>query len=167
MSAASPAHSTLEEALAVSQELSVELAAEIERTRTARRALARLDSGVLFAHAAAREEFHAKMAGLQSELALALEKVGEALEISEVTLASITEKAPEHGARLAAVFGQIRRFAQELEELNRIHRELLEKGLACVNAYLAAMRPPPAAYDKRGVAASGAEGQAPAVSRRV
>jgi len=141
----------LDAALSAADALCDELAVEIERLREAGNALASLSSELIFAHASSRDDFNRALARRQEDLATALQLVQTAHGLSEMTLAQLTAVAPIHGAELSAVFARIRVLAGRLEERDRQMREMLEKGLAVVSGYLAAMRPPTQAYDRRGI----------------
>jgi len=142
------------------------LATEIERLRDAGNALASLASERIYAHARAREEFNRALARHQDELAAALEEVRAELQLPEMTLPLLTAAAPTHAHEITAVFARIRVLAARLEERDKQLKEMLEKGLALVSGYLAAVRPPTQAYDRRGAVTERQEAPASTISWR-
>lgn len=154
----------LEEALSTAADLRRALEAEVERARREPGALRTLDSARLFASASARAAFHDEVARLESALAARLARAGAALGLAEVTLAGLTSRAPAAGSALAALLARIRALAAELKDLDRLNRALAGRASACVQGYLNALAPAPAAYDRRGARASGASRSA--VSRK-
>jgi hypothetical protein len=141
----------LEEALATAHELRRALELEVERAQREREVLRTLDSDRLFAGAAARAGFNAEVARLESALAGALARAASAMGLSEVTLHRLAVKAPEGAAELARVLADIRSLAGALAELDRLNLMLAGRALACVQGYLTALNPSPAAYDRRGL----------------
>ncbi len=140
----------LEEALAIALELRRVLTSEVERARREREVLRTLDGDRLFASASARTAFNAEVAALESSLAGALARVAGALGLSEVTLQKLALRLPEGAARLSQALADIRSLAGALAELDRLNLMLAGKALACVQGYLTALDPQPAAYDRRG-----------------
>jgi hypothetical protein len=145
----------LEEALASAHELRSALQQEVERAQHEREVLRTLDSDRLFAGATARAGFNAQVARLESALAGALARAAAGLGISEVTLPRLSVRAPEQTARLTRMLGDIRALAGALAELDRLNLMLAGRALACVQGYLTALSPAPAAYDRRGVRSIG------------
>lgn len=149
----------LEESLTTAVALRRALEAEVARARTEREALRSLDSDRLFAGAAARAAFNAQVADLEQRLAAALARGAGAMGVTEVTLARLSEAAPDETRALSRVLSDVRALAGALAELDRLNVMLAGKALACVQGYLTALQPPPTAYDRRGARTSaGARG---------
>jgi len=146
----------LEEALANALELRRVLEQEVERARREREVLRTLDSDRLFASAAARAGFNAEVARLETGLAGALARAAGAMGLSEVTLQRLAMKAPQGTELLSQVLSDIRSLAGALAELDRLNLMLAGRALACVQGYLTALDPSPAAYDRRGARAPAA-----------
>ena len=144
----------LEEALATAHELRRALQLEVERAQREREVLRTLDSDRLFAGAAARAGFNAEVARLETALAGALSRAAGALGLSEVTMQRLAMRAPEGAAELGRVLADIRALAGALAELDRLNLMLAGRALACVQGYLTALNPAPAAYDRRGLRAA-------------
>lgn len=154
-----PISPALHEACALARTLVEALDAEIVRTERAQQALARIDTEKLFAYATERDAFHTLTAALEARLGEALSRAAAELGLSEVTIASLVDRAPIEGAELDRAFAEIRRRASALDELNKLHRALLERSLAVVSGYVAALQPRAQAYDRRGGLAGRAEPQ--------
>lgn len=157
---------SLQEACALARTLVEALAAEIARTQRAQDALARLESDKLFAYAVERDAFHALAASLEARLGAALSKTAVELGLREVTVATILDRAPAQGAELDRAFAEIRQHASVLDELNRIHKQLIERSLTVVGGYVSAMQPRTHAYDRRGSTGAKAENKGSTFSRR-
>jgi hypothetical protein len=140
----------LEEALATAHQLRRALEQEVERAQREREVLRTLDSDRLFAGAAARAAFNADVAKLESALAGALARAAGAMGLSEVTLHRLSQQAPEETTRLSRALADIKSLAGALAELDRLNLMLAGRALACVQGYLTALNPSPAAYDRRG-----------------
>jgi hypothetical protein len=145
----------LEEALATATQLRSALQQEVERAQREREVLRSLDSDRLFAGAAVRAGFNAEVARLETALAAALSRAAGALGLSEVTLQRLERRAPEQTARLSKILADVRSLAGALAELDRLNLLLAGRALACVQGYLTALNPAPAAYDRRGGRAVG------------
>ena len=143
----------LEEALATAHELRRALELEVERARREREVLRTLDSDRLFASATARAGFNAEIGRLESALAGALTGAATRLGLTEVTLHRLSLKAPGEAAELARLLADIRSLAGALAELDRLNLLLAGRAMACVQGYLTALNPLPAAYDRRGARA--------------
>jgi hypothetical protein len=143
----------LEEALATAHELRRALELEVERARREREVLRTLDSDRLFASASARAGFNAEIARLEAALAAALARGAAALGLSEVTLHRLSLRAPVEAGELSQRLADIRALAGALAELDRLNLLLAGRAMACVQGYLNALNPQPAAYDRRGVRA--------------
>lgn len=146
----------LEEALATAHELRRALQLEVERAQREREVLRTLDSDRLFSGAAARAAFNAEVARLETALAGALSRAAGALGLSEVSLPRLTMASPQGAAELARLLADIRALAGALAELDRLNLMLAGRALACVQGYLTALNPAPAAYDRRGLRAASA-----------
>jgi regulator of sirC expression with transglutaminase-like and TPR domain len=146
----------LEDALSTAADLRRALEAEVERARHEREALRTLDSARLFASATARAAFNAEVARLESALAARLARAAGALGLPEVTLARLALRAPAEAAALAALLADVRSLAAALAELDRLNLALAGRAAACVQGYLNALSPTPAAYDRRGLRSAGA-----------
>ncbi|MGC3998711.1 MAG: hypothetical protein QM767_15150 [Anaeromyxobacter sp.] len=144
----------LEEALATTIALRSVLESEVERARAEREVLRTLDSDRLFAGAAARAGFNARVAELEGRLAADLGRAAGTLGLTEVTLARLAERAPAQTAALSRALADVRALAAALAELDRLNLLLAGRALACVQSYLTALQPPPTAYDRRGARAS-------------
>jgi hypothetical protein len=155
----------LDEAVRASRLLTEQLQQQIRLTRQASGTLGSLDSEALFAYAEQRQVFHNTAERLQRVLAQALARAGSELGVKTVTLASLHQQAPAQARALAAAFSDLRRFAAELDALDTLHREMLERSLQCVRGYLSAVQPRATAYDRRGAGSPTPESST--VSRRI
>jgi hypothetical protein len=144
----------LEEALATAHELRRALELEVERARREREVLRTLDSDLLFASASARAGFNTEVARLETALASALTRAAEQLGLTEVTLHRLSLKAPAEAAELSRRLADVRSLAGALAELDRLNLMLAGRAMACVQGYLTALNPQPAAYDRRGARAA-------------
>ena len=140
----------LEEALATAYELRDALQDEVERAQHEREILRSLDADRLFAGASARESFNAEVARLETALAAALKRTADAFGLDEVTIQRLARIAPADTARLGRVLDEIRAQAGALAQLDRLNVMLAGRAMACVQGYLTALNPAPAAYDRRG-----------------
>jgi hypothetical protein len=157
----------LEEALVVCDALTAALQAELTRGRQLGSALARLDGEGILRFVSERTTFMDDVGHLQADLAGHLARAGRHLGLGEVTLSSLSTKAPEQAEALARGFSVIRELSHELKLHEQVHRQLLEKGLALVNGYLTALRPAGTSYDRRGSTSSQGTPLASTFSRRV
>ncbi len=144
----------LREALALADDLERTLSREVERARYEREALRTLDSDRLFVSAAQRAAFNGEVSRLESALSEALGRAAAGLGLPEVTLESLAARAPVETAALEATFSAIRALAGSLAALDRLNLVLARRALSCVQGYLAAVDPSPAAYDRRGARAA-------------
>jgi hypothetical protein len=147
--------SALDDALVVCDALSSALQAEIHRGRQLGSALSRLDGEGILSFVSARTTFIDDAGSMQNELAAHLARAGRQLGLTEVTLVTLSAKAPDQAEALARAFSLIRELSQELKLNEQVHRQLLEKGLAIVNGYLSAVRPAGSSYDRRGSMSQG------------
>ena len=137
------------EAVAAAERLRDARAGEAEAARSERRPIRELDSGGLWARAAARTAFLERARGLERELSAELSLLGEA-----------------RGPVLPALLAEIRSLAAGLRVLDGVNRRLASEALRFVRGHLGALRPAPTGYDRRGVRA-GPEALGATVSRRV
>ncbi|BDG08011.1 flagellar export chaperone FlgN [Anaeromyxobacter paludicola] len=142
--------SKLDDAAHKAEALRALLAAEIERARGERELMRSLDADGLFARAAARSAFNGEVGRIEGELARSLSLAAGALGAPEVTLERLRERAPAETERLSTTLGEIRALAEALGEIDALNRTLCERALTCVRGYVRAVRPAPAAYDRRG-----------------
>jgi len=140
----------LDHALAVAAELRAAVAAEVDHARRVREALRTLDSERVLESAARRAAFNAHVARLERSLTHAVRAAGGALGILEPTLSALARRAPAASA-LSEALAEITALAGTLCELDRLNGMLAGRALVCVHAYLAALHPSPAAYDRRGL----------------
>jgi hypothetical protein len=161
------------EAVVAARRLSDALAAEAERARAERRPIRELDADGIHARAAERAAFQDEARGLERALAAALADLERQHAPAQVAArssgAGVVERLrradPVAAAPLVAAVAAVRRNAAALRELDRTNHELAGSALAWVRGYLAAVRPAPTGYDRRGLA-PGAAVHAATVSRR-
>jgi hypothetical protein len=154
----------LENAISVIHQIRDALRAEVERARAERALIRTMDVPGLMAHAAARTEFNALIEQRQSQLSTELGCAGHALGLREVTIEGLRAAAPALGDRLAAGLAEVRSLAAALSELDELNRMLGQRALSFVRAYLGALSPRPAAYDRRGLATAAAAAAARSAS---
>jgi hypothetical protein len=143
----------LSKALALADELHGLLRGEVERARAEREVLRSLDPDQIFTRAAERAAFNDQVARLQHRLAEALREGAAALGVAEVTVSGIARRDPLAAARLSRTLAEVRALGHTLSRLDTLNRTLAGRALACVQGYLSALRPMPAAYDRRGARA--------------
>jgi hypothetical protein len=151
--------------IAVALAIADELRLEIDATRRDRIALRSLDANALFAIATRREGFDAKLVSLKLRLKDALAQAAAKLSVSSVTTEALVKASPTLGAKLSDAFAQIRSLSQSLSELDALNKNLGERALSCVRAYLTQVAPRPTAYGRTGEAAESAASAT--LSRRV
>ncbi|ABC81119.1 hypothetical protein [Anaeromyxobacter dehalogenans] len=142
----------MDEVLAGAAALRDALRAEVDRAAAVPAALRALDAGRIFDGATARAGFNAQVAALQARLAAALARVAPG--DGEATLAGLRARAPGPADALAASLAEVRALAALLAERDRLNLAMATRARACVRGYLAALRPHPAAYDRRGAPAA-------------
>ena len=157
----------LDDALVVCDALVTALQGELARGRQLGSALARLDGEGILKFVSERTSFIDDVERLQNELGTHLAKAGRQLGLNEVTVASLSTKAPDQAERLARGFSTVRELSHELKLHEQVHRQLLEKGLALVNGYLSALRPAGTSYDRHGSTSGQGTPVASTFSRRV
>jgi len=140
----------LEQALTVVDSIRRALEAEVERARHERALIRTMDVDGLVQRATLRATFNESVRRLQQELGAALGAAGATLGLKEVTVASLYAQLPEQATRLEEGLAAVRSLAAALAELDDLNRILGQRALAYVRAYLGAMNPTPAAYNRRG-----------------
>lgn len=157
----------LENAIAITNLIRDALRAEVERARAERGLIRAMDVDGLLRRAAARAEWNTvvnqRQAQLSSELGLAARVYG----LTEVTIEGLRGVAPAATERLAQSFAEVRALAAALAELDDLNRALGQRALSFVRAYLSALSPRPAAYDRRGLSAAVAVARASTTVSRV
>lgn len=144
----------LSKALALADELHRTLLAEVDRARAEREVLRSLDPDRIFTRAAERAGFNDQVARLEGALATALRHAAAELGIEPLTLPRLAARAPGAAAHLSRTLTDVRALGQTLSQLDALNRTLAGRALACVQGYLTALRPTPAAYDRRGARAT-------------
>jgi hypothetical protein len=140
----------LELALTVVDSIRRALEAEVERARQERALIRTMDVDGLVHRAALRGTFNDQVRRLQNDLGAALGAAAATLGLKEVTVAALREQRPEQATLLEEGLGAIRSLAAALAELDDLNRILGQRALSYVRAYLGAMNPTPAAYNRRG-----------------
>jgi len=159
--------SSLNQALAVCDDLIEALQAELARNHELGTALARLDGDGILSFVSGRNSFLEVVSALQEQLTSHLAIAGRALGLREVTLASLAGKAPDQADSLAQAFATIRELTYDLKVRDEQSKDLLDRGLAVINSYLTALRPSGAAYDRRGATPASPVTNSSTFSRRV
>jgi len=131
---------TLPAAIAVADELREELLAEIERAKAERGLLRTFDAQLIHARLQEREEFLARTQELERRLRAA------------------TDGMAVVSLELAARMGEIRSLAGTLNELTSLNHQLARRAADCARAYVQALSPKAAAYDRRGYSRAMAAG---------
>jgi hypothetical protein len=147
---------SLEHAAATAERLRDLLAREVEAARDASRLLRRLDVPNLLARAATRGAFLAEADRTGTFLAGQLEAAAPSLRPGAVTLDALRGLGSRDASRLADLLAEIRGLSATLAELDRLNAALASRALASVRAYVQALAPAPAAYDRSGGRASAA-----------
>ena len=140
----------LEQALTVVDSIQKALEAEVERARQERALIRDMNVDGLVERATLRAAFNDHVRRLQQDLGTALAAAGAELELKEVTVASLRVYLPEEATRLEDGLASIRSLAAALAELDDLNRLLGQRALSYVRAYLGALNPTPAAYNRRG-----------------
>jgi hypothetical protein len=136
-------------AIAAADALREELLAEIDRARDERVLLRSFDAGKIHARLAGREAFMQRMDGLQRRL---LDAAGPM-------------KTPESvPVELRGRIAEVKALAATLSELTSLNHQLARRAADCARAYVQALSPRAAAYDRRGTIAAG--GPVLSVTRR-
>ncbi|MFO0599125.1 MAG: hypothetical protein U0228_27695 [Myxococcaceae bacterium] len=149
---------SLEKALDIALKLKHALATEVTRSQESRAVLKSLDSATLLNQASLREAFNQHSAWLSAELGRALATFARGHGLDEVTLEQVRRLSPFEGEQLSAVFAEIRALSRALSELDQVNQQLAENALKVVRAYVTHLAPRPAAYNRRGQAATSESG---------
>ena len=157
----------LENAIAITILIRDALRAEVERARAERALIRAMDVDGLLRRAAARAEWNNLVNQRQAQLSAELGLAAGVFGLTEVTIDGLRSVASEITERLAEVFAEVRALASALAELDDLNRTLGQRALSFVRAYLGALSPRPAAYDRRGLAAAAAVARASTTVSRV
>jgi hypothetical protein len=157
----------LQQAIAVTDQIADALRAELERARAERVLIRAMDVEGLVRRASLRAEFNAAVSQRQARLSLELAAAGQAFGLTEVSVDGLRAFEPELADRLADSLAQVRALAAALAELDDLNRMLGQRALSYVRAYLGALNPTPAAYDRRGSAAAAAAARTTSTLSRV
>jgi hypothetical protein len=157
----------IENAIATTSLIRDALCAEVERARAERALIRTMDVDGLLRRASARAGWNALVNQRQVQLSSELALAGEAHGLTEVTIETLRAVAPAATDRLAQAFAEVRSLAAALAELDDLNRMLGQRALSFVRAYLSALNPRPAAYDRRGLAAALAVARASSTVTRV
>jgi hypothetical protein len=144
----------LENAIAITHQIRDALRAEVERARAERALIRAMDVDGLLRRATARAEWNAMVNQRQSQLSSELAQAAHVHGLTEVTIDRLHTVAPAVTDRLSQAFAEVRSLAAALAELDDLNRMLGQRALSFVRAYLGALSPRPAAYDRRGLAPS-------------
>ena len=147
----------LENAIVLTVQIRDALRAEVDRARAERVLIRTMDVDGLMRRANARSEFNASVSRTQTQLAAELELAGQALGVKEVTVEALRAAAPDPGDRLSGMLAEVRSLAGALAELDDLNRLLGQRALSFVRAYIGALSPRPAAYDRRGLSTAAAD----------
>ncbi|HUJ25435.1 MAG TPA: hypothetical protein VLW85_05420 [Myxococcales bacterium] len=131
---------TLPAAIAIADELRRELLAEIERAKAERGLLRTFDAQLIHARLQEREEFLSRTQELERRLRAA------------------TDGAAAISLDLSARLGELRSLAGTLNELTALNHQLARRAAECARAYVQALTPKAAAYDRRGYSRAVAAG---------
>ena len=157
----------LENAIAITNQIRDALRAEVERARAERVLIRAMDVEGLMRRASARAEWNVQVNQKQAQLSSELAQVARLHQLSEVTIDGLRGIAPGPTERLAQAFAEVRALAAALAELDDLNRTLGQRALSFVRAYLSALSPRAAAYDRRGMAAAAAIARASNTVSRV
>jgi hypothetical protein len=146
----------LENAVALADQLRDALRVEVERARAERGLIRAMDVHGLMRGAAARAEFNALVVRRQTQLRAELGLAAGSLGRMETVIERLRAAAPVLTERLSASLAEARSLALALAELDELNRLLGQRALQFVRAYLGAINPRPAAYDRRGLATAAA-----------
>jgi len=157
----------LENAIVITLQIRDALRAEVDRARAERALIRAMDVEGLLRRATVRAEWNAQCNQRQAQLSAELAHAARAHGLSEVTIDRLRGVAPAATERLAQAFAEVRALAAALAELDDLNRALGQRALSFVRAYLGALNPRPAAYDRRGFAPAAALPRASNLSRVV
>lgn len=144
----------LDKAITITNQIRKALEAEVNRAREQRALIRVMDVEALVRRATLRAEFNTTVGQLQLQLTEQLSGVAAELGLSEMTVEALRATLPGSAERLSDSLGAIRALAAALAELDDLNRLLGQRALSYVRAYLGAVNPTPAAYDRRGTAAA-------------
>jgi hypothetical protein len=140
-------------AVACAEELEGELTKELARARGERHALKSLDTVKIEEHAQERRDFQERAETLQLRLRdllhLAARELGIPEEGAEGVVSQLA-RAGSAGAQIAFAVKKIGALATTLSQVNTFNQLLAERALSVTRAYVRALSPRPAAYDRRG-----------------
>ncbi|HET6281116.1 MAG TPA: flagellar export chaperone FlgN [Polyangia bacterium] len=144
----------LDQAISITDQIRKALEAEVNRAREQRALIRVMDVEGLVRRATLRAEFNTSVGQLQQQLTVQLGAVAAELGLPEMTVEALGRHLPGSAERLADSLAAIRALAGALAELDDLNRLLGQRALSYVRAYLGAVNPTPAAYDRRGSAAT-------------
>jgi hypothetical protein len=144
----------LDKAISITNQIRKALEAEVNRAREQRALIRVMDVEGLVRRATLRAEFNTSVGQLQQQLMVRLAAVAAELGLPEMTVEAVRKKLPGPAAELSDSLAAIRSLAAALAELDDLNRLLGQRALSYVRAYLGAVNPTPAAYDRRGTAAA-------------
>jgi len=144
----------LEKTISITNQIRKALEAEVNRAREQRALIRVMDVEGLVRRATLRAEFNTSVGQLQQQLTVQLGAVATRLGLPEMTVEALRKKLPGPAAELSDSLAAIRALAAALAELDDLNRLLGQRALSYVRAYLGAVNPTPAAYDRRGSAAA-------------
>ena len=142
---------SLDEALVTGEVLREALGEEVHRAVEEREHLKSMDANRLLERASLRERFNHRLASLERELVRQLAGVQAMWGLDEVTVAAVAEHEPVKAAKLGALLDAIKANAKQLSAVDALNRQLAEKSLIVVRAYLAAVQPRASAYTRSGM----------------
>lgn len=144
----------LDKAISITDQIRKALEAEVNRAREQRALIRVMDVEGLVRRATLRAEFNTSVGQLQQQLMVRLAAVAAALGLPEMTVEALRKTLPGPAEQLSDSLAAIRSLAAALAELDDLNRLLGQRALSYVRAYLGAVNPTPAAYDRRGSAAA-------------
>lgn len=144
----------LDQAISITDQIRKALEAEVNRAREQRALIRVMDVEGLVRRATLRAEFNTSVGQLQQQLTVQLGAVAAELGLPEMTVEALRRHLPGSADRLSDSLAAIRALAGALAELDDLNRLLGQRALSYVRAYLGAVNPTPAAYDRRGSAAA-------------
>jgi hypothetical protein len=144
----------LDQAISITDQIRKALEAEVNRAREQRALIRVMDVEALVRRATLRAEFNTSVGHLQQQLTVQLGAVAAELGLPEMTVEALRRQLPGSADRLSDSLAAIRALAGALAELDDLNRLLGQRALSYVRAYLGAVNPTPAAYDRRGSAAA-------------
>ncbi|MGB9919125.1 MAG: flagellar protein FlgN [Moorellales bacterium] len=122
----------------------------IELGREETRALRREDLVRLSTLVAEQERYSQELGRLETKRWALQQEIGRRVGRSEVSLQELAEQAGLTAGEMEQVVVRLRRSSEELKELNRINRTLVQQALAYINGVLGALGSYAARYDQDG-----------------